>query len=137
MLPFHLALPSYDLAKTREFYAKVLGLPEKRSAFNWVDFDFYGHQLSFHLVREKERSVECTVIDGDQVPARHFGTILPKEDWEKLRERLVAHRQNFVIGPRLRFAGQDGEQGTMFITDPSGNYLEFKYFTDTSRGAWY
>lgn len=137
MMPFHLALPTYDLDKTRDFYRNVLGLTEKRSAFNWVDFDFYGHQVTFHLVRETQSRVESTMIDGDQVPARHFGAILSEADWNALRDRLSAAQQRFVIGPRIRFAGKDGEQGTMFIVDPSGNYLEFKYFTDTSRGPWY
>ena len=137
MLPFHLALPSYDLQKTRDFYTKIIGVREMRSAFHWVDFDFFGHQLSFHLVREKERSVESTVIDGDQVPARHFGVIMPEAQWNELQERLRQLNQSFIIGPRIRFQGQEGEQGTMFIMDPSANYLEFKYFSDVSRGAWY
>ncbi len=136
-IPFHLALPSNDLAKTREFYSKILGLTEKRSAFNWVDFDFFGHQVTFHLVKDVSERLESTVIDGDQVPARHYGAILTHDDWEQLKSRLEQHNQRFIIGPRTRFQGKEGEQGTMFIVDPSGNYLEFKYFTDTSRGAWY
>ena len=137
MHPFHLALPVYDLDETRKFYSTVLGLDEKRSAINWVDFDFFGHQLSFHLVGGKTGRVESTLIDNDQVPARHFGLICSKEDWESLRDRLEKHKQKFIIGPKIRFQGKNGEQGTFFITDPSGNYLEFKYFTDTSRGPWY
>lgn len=136
-IPFHLALPSNDLSKTREFYSKILGLAEKRSAFNWIDFDFFGHQVSFHLVRDMSERLEPTIIDGDQVPARHFGAILTFAAWEALRTRLETLNQKFVIGPRIRFQGKEGEQGTMFIVDPSGNYLEFKYFTDTSRGPWY
>lgn len=137
MQPFHLALPVYDLDETRQFYAQLLGLEEKRSAINWVDFDFFGHQLSFHLVGGKLGRVESTLIDNDQVPARHFGLICTKEQWEKLRARLEEHKQKFIIGPKIRFQGKVGEQGTFFITDPSGNYLEFKYFTDTTKGHWY
>ncbi len=137
MHPFHLALPASDLAKMRHFYSEIIGATEKRSAYNWVDFDFFGHQLSLHLVPGKPEKIESTVIDGDQVPARHFGMVLPKNEWEALRDRLNAAGQRFVIGPRLRFAGKDGEQGTMFIVDPFGNYLEFKYFSDISEGLWH
>jgi len=137
MKPFHLALPCYDLEKTREFYRNVLQLSEKRSAFNWVDFDFYGHQVTFHLVKENQKGIESTMIDGDQVPARHFGAILSEAEWNALRDRLIEFQQRFVIGPRIRFAGKEGEQGTMFVVDPAANYLEFKYFTDTTRGDWY
>ena len=137
MQPFHLALPVYDLDETRKFYAEVLGLAEKRSAINWVDFDFFGPQLSFHLVGGKQGRVESTLIDNDQVPARHFGLICSKEQWEGIRNRIETHKQKFIIGPKIRFQGKIGEQGTFFITDPSGNYLEFKYFTDTSKGPWY
>ena len=137
MVPFHLAIPVVDLEKARNFYGDILGQAERRSAFNWVDFDFFGHQLSLHLVKVMSDRIESTMLDGDQVPARHFGAVLPLSDWEKLQKRLEEKKQKFVIGPRVRFAGKEGEQGTMFIVDPFGNYLEFKYFTDTSRGAWY
>jgi extradiol dioxygenase family protein len=137
MRPFHLALPAYDLDETRRFYADTLGLTQKRSAINWVDFDFFGHQLSLHLVGGKLGRAESTLIDNDQVPARHFGLICSKEEWESLRERLSGLKQRFIIGPKIRFAGKHGEQGTFFLTDPSGNYLEFKYFTDTTEGPWY
>jgi extradiol dioxygenase family protein len=135
MHPFHLALPASDLEKAREFYGSILGQQEKRSAPNWVDFDFFGHQLSIHLVRGKIEKVESTMIDGDTVPARHFGMVLDRDSWNNLREKLKGQR--FIIGPKLRFPDSEGEQWTMFIVDPFGNYLEFKYFTDTSRGAWY
>ena len=135
--PFHLALPAYDLDETRKFYTSVLGLEEKRSAINWVDFDFFGHQLSFHLVGGKGGRVESTLIDSDQVPARHYGLICTREQWDELKTRIETQRQRFIIGPKIRFSGRIGEQGTFFITDPSGNYLEFKYFTDTAKGPWY
>ena len=137
MYPSHIAIPAYDLQKARDFYGAVLLQKEKRSAMNWVDFDFFGHQLTIHLVRERFDKPETQLIDGDQIPARHFGVILTKDAWEELRQRLASHAQTFLIGPKLRFAGAEGEQWTMFTVDPSGNYLEFKYFTDTSRGPWY
>lgn len=135
--PCHIALPCYDLEKARSFYTEILGQKEMRSASNWVDFDFYGHQLTLHLVRGKLERPESQLIDGDLIPVAHCGAILSREDWEALRERLSSHEQIFVIGPRLRFATKDGEQWTFFTKDPTGNFLEFKYFTDTSKGPWY
>lgn len=137
MQPFHLALPVRDLPSARAFYRDILGQQERRFAFNWVDFDFFGHQLSLHLVTSDIPRPESTGIDGDQVPASHFGMVLLKEQWEALRDKLQQQNIPFLIGPKIRFAGKDGEQGTLFLTDPSGNYLEFKYFTDTSKGVWY
>lgn len=134
---FHLALPVSDLAKAKEFYSNVLGIKEKRSSFNWVDYDFFGHQMSLHLVNENPKRPESTSIDGDQVPSMHFGMILEEADWNALRDRLKAAGVEFIIGPRIRFEGKEGEQGTFFVVDPAGNYLEFKYFSDTSRGTWY
>ncbi len=137
MFAFHMALPVYNLEESRKFYKEILGLEEKRSAINWVDFDFFGHQLSLHLIGGKQPRVESTMIDNDQVPARHFGLVMNQKSWEELKDKLSKLKQKFVIGPKVRFAGKIGEQGTFFILDPSSNYLEFKYFTDTSKGSWY
>lgn len=136
MHPFHLALPATNLEETREFYINVVGAQEKRSAFNWVDFDFFGHQLSINLVVKTTDRLESTIIDGDPIPARHFGVILPQHEWEVLRDRLTALGQKFIIGPKLRFVGKQEEQGTMFVSDPAGNYIEFKYFAHTDEGLW-
>jgi extradiol dioxygenase family protein len=134
---FHLALPVSDLAKAKHFYSEILGVEEKRSSFNWIDYDFFGHQMSLHLVNENPKRPESTSIDGDQVPSMHFGMILEEDQWNSLRDKLAAAGVDFVIGPRIRFEGKEGEQGTFFVVDPSGNYLEFKYFSDTSKGTWY
>jgi len=126
--PFHLALPVHDLDAARVFYTGRLGCPEGRKAERWVDFDFFGHQLSVHLVDDLE-AAETHEVDGDQVPVRHFGVVLPWSDWEALHQRL----EGFLIPPRVRFRGEVGEQGTFFLQDPSGNALEFKSFKDPSR----
>ena len=131
--PFHLAFPVRDLASTRHFYGKLLGCPEGRSAPDWVDFDFFGHQLSAHLVRASRSAAETHDVDGDDVPVRHFGAILDWEAWERLGARLSAAGVDFLIEPRVRFKGQVGEQGTFFLLDPSGNALEFKSFKDRAR----
>jgi len=130
--PFHLAFPVHDLASTRAFYGELLGCPEGRSAERWVDFDFFGHQLSAHL-SETSPSVPTNEVDEDDVPVRHFGVVLSMERWEGLATRLRERRVAFLIEPRIRFRGELGEQATFFVRDPSGNALEFKAFADPAR----
>lgn len=127
---FHLAFPVADLAATRAFYVDLLGAGIGRSAERWIDFDFWGHQLSAHLVDAEEDAVATNAVDGEDVPARHFGVILPWEEWHTLRDRLTAAGVDFLIEPQVRFRGEPGEQATLFLTDPSGNALEFKSFPD-------
>ena len=131
--PFHLAFPVTSLAKARAFYGELLGCPEGRSSEHWVDFDFHGHQIVAHLAPHEARSVSAHDVDGDAVPIRHFGLVLPMDAWHALAERLRAAGTRFVIEPHIRFAGQPGEQATMFLLDPCGNALEFKAFADPSR----
>ena len=127
MRPFHLAFPVDNLEKTREFYTKVLGCNEGRSSDRWIDFDMYGHQVVAHLI-DKVENVQTNPVDGDDVPASHFGVILELDDWEALAERLKKIDMNFIIEPHIRFKGEAGEQATMFFLDPCGNALEFKAF---------
>ncbi len=131
MTPFHLAFPVEDLEKTTYFYGTVLGCSLGRSAERWVDFNFFGHQISAHLAEEAQEA-STNAVDGDNVPVRHFGAILEWEKWEALAERIRIHQLTFRIEPRIRFQGQPGEQGTFFIDDPSGNSLEFKTFRQFS-----
>ena len=130
---FHLAFPVDDLNKAREFYGGILGCPEGRSSQEWVDFNFYGHQIVAHLAPEEAGHRATSAVDGDNVPARHFGVILSMTDWRKLAEKLSQAAVKFIIEPHVRFKGQPGEQATMFFLDPSGNALEFKAFEDMSR----
>ena len=127
MRPFHLAFPVDNLEKTREFYTKILGCNEGRSSDRWIDFDMYGHQVVAHLI-DKVEKVQTNPVDGDDVPASHFGVILELDDWEALAERLKKIDMNFIIEPHIRFKGEAGEQATMFFLDPCGNALEFKAF---------
>jgi uncharacterized protein len=130
--PFHLAIPVRDLAQSRKFYGGLFGCPEGRSDTTWVDFDFFGHQLVCHVdPKASNRAVE-NPVDGHSVPIPHFGIVLNMECWSKLAERLKSHNVNFIIEPYIRFEGQPGEQGTMFLEDPSGNAVEFKGFRDRS-----
>ena len=124
---FHLAFPVDDLAATRRFYGEVLGCAEGRSDSYWVDFDLFGHQIVAHLVEGRSQR-ETNPVDGDDVPVPHFGLLLRPDDWRVLADRLQAAEVEFVIEPHTRFAGEPGEQSTMFVLDPSGNALEFKAF---------
>jgi extradiol dioxygenase family protein len=133
MQPFHLAIPVHDLAAARSFYGELLGCPEGRSAEHWVDFDFYGHQLVAHLDAGPRARVHHNPVDGKEVPVPHFGVVLEWHVWQGLAVRLRSGGVRFVIEPGIRFAGQVGEQATMFFHDPSGNALEFKAFRDPSR----
>ncbi len=127
--PFHLAFPVTDLAATREFFAGILGCKVGRESERWIDFDFFGHQITAHL-SDLPLTVAHNTVDGDRVPASHFGAVLDWDEWHSLRDRLEALQVEFLIGPRVRFPDQAGEQATFFIRDPSGNALEFKSFRD-------
>jgi extradiol dioxygenase family protein len=127
---FHLAFPVRDLAEARAFYGGVLGCAEGRSSDEWVDFDLAGHQIVAHLAPEELRPAATNAVDGEAVPVRHFGLILAPAAWAALAERLKAAGVRFIIEPQVRFRGEPGEQSTMFLTDPSGNALEFKAFAD-------
>lgn len=129
---FHLAFPVRDLAAARAFYGGLLGCPEGRSSDEWIDFDFHGHQIVAHLSPVEAGHRATNAVDGADVPVRHFGVILDIPAWEALAERLAAAGVSFIIAPQVRFAGQPGEQRTMFFLDPSGNALEFKAFADDS-----
>ena len=130
---FHLAFPVDDLAQARRFYGDLLGCPEGRSSEDWVDFNFYGHQIVAHLSPGEAGHRNTSAVDGHDVPVRHFGAILPMTEWEKLAGKLQSAGTRFVIEPHVRFKGQVGEQATMFFLDPSGNALEFKAFGDMSQ----
>ncbi len=129
MRPFHLAFPVHDLAAARAFYGGVLGCAEGRSSDAWIDFDLYGHQIVAHLSPGAGEAAS-NPVDGHDVPVPHFGVVLTMYDWQALAMRLEAAGTKFGIAPHIRFAGQVGEQATMFFRDPSGNALEFKAFAD-------
>ncbi|MCW2554467.1 MAG: putative dioxygenase of extradiol dioxygenase family [Mycobacterium sp.] len=129
---FHLAIPVDDLAAARQFYGAVLGLPQGRSTQSWVDWDLQGHQLVTHLAPGSSARAH-NPVDGHDVPVPHFGLLLSVAEFHRLAERLRLSRTEFVIEPYLRFAGQAGEQWTMFLLDPAGNALEFKAFADDSQ----
>jgi extradiol dioxygenase family protein len=131
--PFHLAFPVRDIAEARAFYGELLGCSEGRSAADWVDFDFYGHQIVAHLAPGETGAAQRNAVDGHGVPVRHFGIVLPMAEWESMAKRLKAAGIEFVIEPYVRFKGEPGEQATMFFLDPSGNALEFKAFADIAK----
>lgn len=128
--PFHLAFPVDDLAAARAFYGGVMGCAEGRSSDEWIDFDFYGHQIVTHLAPGGSGDRASNHVDGHGVPVPHFGIVLTMGDWQVLADRLREAETEFVIEPTIRFKGQPGEQATMFFRDPAGNALEFKAFAD-------
>ncbi len=127
--PFHLAFPVHDLAAARAFYGGLLGCPEGRSSDEWIDFDFFGHQIVAHLAPEAVAARASTAVDGHDVPVPHFGAVLTMAEWEKLAKRLEG-QVDFAMAPTVRFKGLPGEQATMFFRDPSGNALEIKAMAD-------
>jgi uncharacterized protein len=128
--PFHLAFPVHDLEAARAFYGGLLGCPEGRSSAEWIDFDFFGHQIVAHLDPAMEARQHHNKVDGHDVPVPHFGAVLEMEPWRVLAARLREAGVAFVIEPGIRFEGQGGEQATMFLLDPSGNALEIKAMRD-------
>ena len=133
MQPFHLAFPVHDLAAARRFYGELLGCPEGRSDRRWIDFDLYGHQIVAHLSPAARPAGASNPVDGHDVPVPHFGVVLGWAEWHALADRLGAAGIAWGIAPHVRFAGEPGEQATMFFTDPSGNALEFKAFRDPAK----
>ena len=131
MRPFHLAFPVTDLSAAKSFYVDVLNCKVGRSSDHWIDFDMFGHQVVAHLVEQAEHP-STNSVDGDNVPASHFGVILTMDQWNILKENLIAYKIKFIIEPKIRFVGEPGEQATMFFLDPSGNAIEFKAFKDDS-----
>ncbi|MCB2066223.1 MAG: VOC family protein [Erythrobacter sp.] len=130
--PFHLAFPVHDLAAARAFWGETMGCPEGRSSDEWVDFDFYGHQIAAHL-SDRAGDAASNPVDGHDVPVPHFGIVLSMAEWHELADRLTAAGTRFAIEPYVRFKGQPGEQATMFFRDPSGNAIEMKAFADRSK----
>lgn len=132
MPPFHLAFPVNNLQQTRHFYHELLQCPVGRESERWIDFNFYGHQITAHLCATATET-DTNPVDGEAVPVRHFGVVLDMTAWRQLAERLESLAVEFLIAPQIRFAGQPGEQATLFVRDPSGNALEVKAFADRSR----
>tara|TARA_Y100001970_G_scaffold254999_1_gene331295 strand:- start:171 stop:593 length:423 start_codon:yes stop_codon:yes gene_type:complete len=125
--PFHLAFPVSSIKETKKWYTQTLGCSIGRESDRWIDFNFFGHQISAHL-SEFSDSITHNQVDSKQIPSRHFGIILTPSDWNTLSKRLNKLEINFKIKPHTRFKGEKGEQSTLFIEDPSGNCLEFKSF---------
>ena len=135
--PFHLAVQVRCLDEAREFYGEKLGFSEGRSSDQWIDFDMFGHQFVTHLnpALGKQGQVAniANPVDGHSVPVPHFGVVMTFDDWRVFSQRLKEVIDSFIIEPHIRFEGKVGEQGTLFFTDPSGNALEFKGFSDIDK----
>ncbi|GAB4193576.1 MAG: VOC family protein [Wenzhouxiangellaceae bacterium] len=131
--PFHLAIPVDNLNAARTFYGELLGCTVGRESSRWIDFDFFGHQVTVHQSASHPGDAGANEVDHQRVPVPHFGIILEWHQWQGLAERLRQQAVVWVMEPKIRFAGQVGEQATFFIRDPAGNVLEFKAFRDDSQ----
>lgn len=131
--PFHLAIPVQDLRAAEAFYCGLLGCAKGRTAARWTDLDFFGHQVTLHLVEDDGSAVDTNPVDGDAVPARHFGVVLEMTAWQALADKLENAGCEFLIAPRIRFKGEIGEQATLFLYDPSSNAIEFKSFANPTQ----
>jgi extradiol dioxygenase family protein len=131
--PFHIAIPVQNLEKCRTFYKDILNCEEGRSTEDWVDFNFFGHQLVIHQKEDFKVVRISNPVDGYDVPVPHFGVVLSWEDWHSLAARLKTKNTKFEIAPCIRFQGKVGEQATMFFKDPENNALEFKAFRDMNQ----
>ena len=130
---FHLAIPVTSLDEAAAFYAGTLGCPMGRRSARWIDFDFFGSQLTVHLVDHAQEVIPTNEVDDHAVPVRHFGLVLKWDDWHRAVDHLSGVGVTFRVPPHIRFEGEIGEQATFFVTDPCGNCLEFKAFRDPSR----
>jgi uncharacterized protein len=130
MRPFHYAFKVKDIQTTRKFYIDILGCTEGRSTENWIDFNFFGNQLSAHISENIQNLDYCGKVDGTNVPIPHFGCVLEMDEFKKIQEKLEAEKINFIVKPQKRYEGKTGEQITMFVLDFSGNPLEFKAFSN-------
>ena len=133
MRPFHYAFKVNDIELTRQFYVDLLGCAEGRSTETWIDFDFFGNQLSAHVSKNIPELDYCGTVDGVKVPIPHFGCIISLEAFDSIEQRLQENKVRFVVAPQTRYVGSKGEQKTMFILDPSGNPIEFKAFRDEAE----
>ena len=132
-MPFHLAIPVDSLTAAREFYGQLLGCEQGRSSEQWIDWNFFGHQLVTHLVAQMPHAPLHNQVDSHAVPVPHFGVVLAWDVWQHLADKLIAANTTFIIEPYIRFKGQVGEQATLFFLDPAGNALEFKAFKDINQ----
>ncbi len=133
LTPFHLAIPVSNLTLAEQFYGDILGCEKGRSDTQWIDWNFFGHQLVTHLVDIMPTSVTPNEVDHKAVPVPHFGVVLSEHDWKETARKFTQNNVEFQIAPYIRFEGKAGEQGTFFVFDPAGNALEFKYFHDLTQ----
>ena len=129
---FHLAIPVLDLGAAKDFYINILGCSKGRSSAKWIDFNFYGHQLVCHEVKESINK-NMNNVDGNNIPVPHFGIILDWREFHSLSTDLQSKNINFIIEPTIRFKGKVGEQAIMFLKDPSDNAIEFKSFKNNDE----
>lgn len=133
MNPFHYAFKVKDIASTRKFYVEILGCEEGRSTETWIDFNFFGNQLSAHISDNFPALDYCGKVDGIDVPIPHFGCLIEADMFQAIAQKLKNENIEFLVKPVARYNGKVGEQLTMFVFDLSGNALEFKVFSNNEE----
>jgi len=129
-IPFHLAFSVKNIGNTKQFYVDILGCTVTKATKHWLNINFFGHQLSIHENPQMKAEKEKILVEEKEVPLRHFGVILKKKEWEDLAKKLEKDKAKFLIEPKLKHEKQVCEQAIMFLEDPSGNGIEFKFYTD-------
>ncbi len=133
MYPFHISIPVADINAAKDFYLNVFQCKIGRSGERWVDFNFFGHQLTIHLAELPQDDFRSNNVDGYNIPVSHFGLVLCWDVWHDIKDRLFTRDVTFVVKPHIRFKGLPGEQASMFFLDPSNNVLELKAFKDVAN----
>ena len=124
---FHLSIPVDDLDLAKAFYVETLGCTIGRETRGRFDINFFGHHIVAHLAPDQAGQNAGTIpSDGATSPLRHFGVVLDPDAWEEMKSRLEAAKVDWVLTPRISFAGKPAEQRIMQCQDGVGNIVEFK-----------
>ena len=99
LIPFHLAIPVHDIELCRKFYKDILGCIEGRSDKDWVDFNFFGHQLVIHYQEKSGNLENVNQVDGKSVPIPHFGLVLEWDTFTNFAKNLKVKGIKFIIEP--------------------------------------
>lgn len=121
---FHLSLVTHDLERQRAFYVELLGCRLARTAAQFEDYDFFGHQLTFH---RRDASL------GLPYETLHFGANIGWDDFDRLCARLKAAAVRFVVEPTAQAEGTADARRKLVVLDPSGYAVELKCYRDESR----
>jgi extradiol dioxygenase family protein len=122
--PFHLSLTTAEPERQRTFYTEVLGCTVARTTAEFQDFDFFGHQLTFH-----RRAAPLPL----PYESFHFGAIISWDEFDAVHARLQRASARFLIEPTEQAAGTEDARRKLVVLDPSGYAIELKCYRNPSR----